>query len=90
MDQTAKEKILIEGEEVFPFVKKLDQEERNRFIENSRTRNCKKGAMVHEGETDCTGVVGILQGRVKTFMLSSKGKEVALFRLLPKDACILS
>ena len=90
MDQTAKEKILIEVEEVFPFVKKLDQEERNRFIENSRTRNFKKGAMVHEGETDCTGVVGILQGRVKTFMLSSKGKEVALFRLLPKDACILS
>jgi CRP/FNR family transcriptional regulator len=79
-----------ELEEVFPFVKRLDQKEKELIMENTRARNYKKGDIVHEGETDCTGVVGIIQGRVKTFMLSSKGKEVALFRLLPKDACILS
>lgn len=79
-----------ELEEVFPFVKRLDHEEKKLIMENTRTRKYKKGDIVHEGEIDCTGVVGIIQGRVKTFMLSSRGKEVALFRLLAKDACILS
>ena len=79
-----------ELEEAFPFVKRLDREEKELIMENTRIRKYKKGDIVHEGEIDCTGVIGIIQGRVKTFMLSSKGKEVALFRLLPKDACILS
>ena len=90
MSQTTNENRMKELEEVFPFVKRLDQKEKELIMENTRARNYKKGDIVHEGETDCTGVVGIIQGRVKTFMLSSKGKEVALFRLLPKDACILS
>lgn len=90
MSQIANDKRIRELEDVFPFVKALDEEEKNRILQNSRIRKFKKGAMVHEGENDCTGVVGILEGRVKTFMLSSKGKEVALFRLLPNDSCILS
>lgn len=90
MDQVARAKRLKELEEVFPFIRGLDEGEKDRIIDNSRSRSFKKGDMVHEGESGCTGVIGILQGRVKTFMLSAKGKEVALFRLLPKDSCILS
>lgn len=90
MNQITNENRMKELEEVFPFVKRLDHEEKKLIMENTRTRKYKKGDIVHEGEIDCTGVVGIIQGRVKTFMLSSRGKEVALFRLLAKDACILS
>lgn len=90
MNQITNENRMKELEEVFPFVKRLDHEEKKLILENTRTRKYKKGDIVHEGEIDCTGVVGIIQGRVKTFMLSSRGKEVALFRLLAKDACILS
>ena len=90
MNQIAKDKRLKEMEELFPFVKGFEEEEKKCIMENSLLRSFKKGAIVHEGKTDCTGVVGILKGRVKIFMLSPKGKEVTLFRLLPEDTCILS
>lgn len=90
MEQIARIDKLKVIEEMFPFVKGFEEDEKNQLIDNCRLRAFKKGDVVHDGETDCTGVVGIIEGRVKTFMLSSKDKEIALFRLLPNDVCILS
>lgn len=90
MSQNARDDKIKALDNLFPFVKGLDEEEGNLFIENTNLRSFKKGDLVHEGESGCTGVVGVIQGRIKSFMLSAKGKEVTLFRLLPGDSCVLS
>lgn len=74
----------------FPFVKDFTKEEMAEFTENISIRKFKKGEQIHQGEEGCTGVMAICKGRTRTYIFSSKGKEITLFRLLPQDSCILS
>lgn len=90
MEKTASTEKFKKIEGMLPFAKDLDEEEKELLLSNCNFRNFKKDGIVHDGEMECTGVVGVLKGRVKTYMISPKGKEIALFRLLPDDACILS
>ena len=50
----------------------------------------KKGDNIHGGGLHCTGVLGIISGRLRVYLLSDEGKEVSLFRLLENDVCMLS
>ena len=85
-----KAEILDRLEDYFPFVEEFTREERKELEENLSLRKFKKGEQVHQGEEGCTGVMSIAKGRTKTYIFSSKGKEITLFRLLPQDSCILS
>ena len=50
----------------------------------------KKGAFVHSGGSECVGVLLLLEGEIRTFLLSDEGREVTLFRLYPGGLCVLS
>lgn len=76
--------------EMFPFWKDLTEEEKEEIVQNTNVQKRAKGDLIHGGGSDCTGVIGIKSGRLRTYLLSDEGKEVTLFRLLPGDCCILS
>lgn len=38
----------------------------------------------------CLGLVYVLSGGVRAYLLSEEGREVTLFRLKPDDVCVLS
>jgi len=85
-----KEEVFERLDEYFPFVKAFTEEEMAELKENLSIRKYKRGEQIHQGEEGCTGVMAICKGRTRTYIFSSKGKEITLFRLLPQDTCILS
>ena len=74
----------------FPFWKKLPIQDQELLESAAAIRKYKKGENVHGGGLHCTGVVGIVTGRLRVYLLSPEGKEVTLFRLLEHDVCMLS
>jgi CRP/FNR family transcriptional regulator len=50
----------------------------------------KKGEAVYSGESDCAGVVLLLSGALRTYMVSEEGREITLFRQSGGDVCILA
>lgn len=77
-------------ESSFAFWDKLSEPQRQTIKENAQLRTYKAGEIVHDGGRECTGVLSLLSGRLRTFLLSDSGKEVTLFRLTEGDICMLS
>lgn len=85
------DKIKYEAElaKIFPFWDKLEQNEKDKILLNTLTAEYDKGQMLHGGN-QCTGLLIVLTGELRVFLLSEEGKEVTLYRLLPGDMCMLS
>ena len=49
-----------------------------------------KGATLHGGNRDCTGLLVVESGQLRVFLLSDEGREVTLYRLFERDICLLS
>jgi len=75
---------------LFPFWKKISPQDQERLIAGTILKKYKRGESVHGGGLHCTGVIGIVTGRLRVYLLSEEGKEVTLFRLLEHDVCVLS
>lgn len=48
------------------------------------------GGQMHRGSEDCVGLFIIQSGQVRTYILSSGGKEITLTRLFRGDVCLFS
>ncbi len=51
---------------------------------------CKKGTIIHNGNLDCTGLLLVKSGQLRTYILSDEGREITLYRLFDMDMCLLS
>lgn len=76
--------------EVFPFWENLSDVEKEYVLANAQHRQYKAGDIIHDGQHECTGVLGVIRGRLRSFLLSDSGKEITLFRLIEEDTCMLS
>lgn len=76
--------------EHFPFWEKLSAQEKELLCENTSSAKYEKGANIHGGMSNCTGVLLVKSGCLRTYMLSEEGKEITLYRLYPGDVCVLS
>ena len=76
-------------EKTFPFWNVLTEADKNSLLHASQQVCFKKGANVHDGN-ECTGVILVISGSLRLYMLSEDGKEVTLCRLFSGDTCILS
>ena len=63
----------------------MDTMRRSAFI-----RHYEKGAFVHSNDVECLGMLFVLSGEIRTYLLSEEGREVTLFRLYPGQLCVLS
>ncbi|QHI72119.1 Crp/Fnr family transcriptional regulator [Aminipila terrae] len=75
---------------LYPFWDKLTPPHKAEMAANTVLRTYEPGEIVHGGGQECTGVLGVISGRLRTFMLSDEGKEITLFRLIDGDNCMLS
>lgn len=75
---------------IFPFWDKLTQDEKNRLCTNSSEVKYKKGATIHSGSNECTGVIIVKSGCVRTYLLSDEGREITLYRMHKGSICMLS
>lgn len=77
-------------EEYFPFWKQITGEQREQFNRCAIKKNIKKGTTVYQGEDECIGILIVEKGQLRVFTISEEGKEITLYRLLPRDVCLLS
>lgn len=76
--------------EYFSFWEHLSDEQKEYLVNNSRKHTYQKGEMVHSGNTECLGILLVLKGSLRTYMVSEEGREIVLFRMVNKQACVLS
>ncbi|MBP1744587.1 MAG: Crp family transcriptional regulator [Firmicutes bacterium] len=72
------------------FWERLTPLQRKILTEDARAYSYEAGNALHFGEHDCIGVLIVISGTLRTYMLSEEGKEVTLYRLNKGDVCVLS
>lgn len=85
-----KEPIPMNYADYIPVWNKLDENQRNTIISSSVRRTFKKGAFLHHGSSECTGLMLILLGQIRAYTTSSDGREITLYRLFDRDICLFS
>ena len=73
-----------------PFWSLLTEREQETVRRSAVTRRYEKGALIHDGGSECLGMLLVLSGEIRTYLLSDEGREVTLYRLYPDDLCVLS
>ena len=76
-------------EATFPFYCGLSDTDKSTLLRSSQRVKFSKSDNVHNGN-DCTGVVLVLRGSLRLYMLSDEGKEITLYRIFAGDMCMLS
>ena len=76
--------------ERLPLWKLLTDSEKELVQQNAVIRRYKKGTRVYSSERECLGMLFVMQGEMRTYLLSEEGREVTLFRIYPNDLCVLS
>ncbi len=76
--------------ERLPFWAKLSTKDQEQLTESAHIERYKKGEMIHRTDTECKGLILILSGQMRIYILSEEGREVTLFRLHQNETCALS
>ncbi|HIT44091.1 TPA: Crp/Fnr family transcriptional regulator, partial [Candidatus Avacholeplasma faecigallinarum] len=58
---------------------KLTQEERKMIIDGSVINKFEKSTMVYKNESNCKGIMIILSGQLRVYLMSDEGREVTLY-----------
>ena len=74
----------------FPIWDKLLPAQQELLTNSAVSRTVKKGAVIHSGSMDCTGLLLVQQGQLRAYILSDEGREVTLYRLFDRDICLFS
>ena len=80
----------MEFAEYFPIWDKLTPTQQQTLEQTATLRSVPKGTVVHNGSADCIGFLVVRSGQLRVYILSDKGREVTLYRLFPRDLCLLS
>lgn len=76
-----------------PFWDKLTEEERLNAMQSVVIKSYEAGQMLHgscDGGGSCLGMVYVLDGELRTFIVSPEGREVTLFKLIDDDYCVFA
>ena len=74
----------------FPIWYKLAPGHQEMLLDNLTERNIKKGAVIHNGDMDCTGLLLVRSGQLRAYILSAEGREITVYRLFDRDLCLFS
>lgn len=80
----------MEFSEYFPVWDNMTPQQQQAVSASLVSRSVKKGALLHNGGADCTGLLLIKTGQLRAFILSKEGREVTLYRLFDRDLCLFS
>ena len=73
-----------------PYWGDLTDAERDAVARHAVVRHYPKGSVIHSGGSACLGMICVLHGSLRTYLLSEEGREITLFRLETGDPCVLS
>lgn len=74
----------------FPIWNKLSPAHQKQIAGAAIYRSVKKGTVIHNGNTDCTGLLLVRSGQLRAYILSDEGREITIYRLFDRDMCLFS
>ncbi len=80
----------MEFQNYFPIWNKLTDDEQKAMLDRLYTRTVKKGTVLHDGTSECTGLFLIKTGQLRAYILSDEGREITIYRLFDRDICLFS
>ena len=80
----------MEFQNYFPVWNKLNAVQQGQILGTLITRTVKKGTVIHNGSSDCMGLLLIRSGQLRASMLSDEGREITIYRLFDRDMCLFS
>lgn len=75
---------------IVPFWQELTDSQRALLTERSHRMHASAGAHVQDAGHSCAGVIFVMSGRLRAFMLSEQGREVTLFHVHADECCVLA
>lgn len=73
-----------------PFWNLLTDKEKEILKDNTIERTYTKGSTVFDNSSSCLGLLNVISGQVRAYLVSDEGKEVTIFKLEDNDLCVLS
>ena len=73
-----------------PFWDKLTKPEQDLVLSSAVIQKYDAGQMIHTCDKQCVGLVYVISGNVRLYLLSEEGREVTLFHVLAGDTCVIS
>lgn len=73
----------------FPLNKYLSPSDRAVVRQNMRIQDVEAGTVLFDS-TSCKGVLVVIRGVVRVYIVSESGREITLYRLFENDVCTLS
>lgn len=80
----------MEFQDYFPVWEKLTFVQQQQLKGSAISRTVKNGTVLHNGNLDCTGLLLIRHGQLRSYILSDEGREITLYRLFDRDICLFS
>lgn len=77
-------------QEYFPVWNRLSAPHQKLLQDTVISRMIPKETIVHNGSTDCTGLMLLKNGQLRAYILSEEGREVTIYRLFERDLCLFS
>ena len=68
-----------------PFWDKLTKPEQDLVLSSAVIQKYDAGQMIHTCDKQCVGLVYVISGNVRLYLLSEEGREVTLFHVLAAD-----
>ena len=76
--------------EEIPFWNDLTAAEQATVREHSEVRIFPEGSQIYGGDSSCLGMITLLRGGIRVYILSEEGREITLFRIGAGESCVLS
>jgi len=76
-----------------PYWSMLTEAQQQAVARAAVLRHYRPGTLLHgncDGGGSCLGMIYIVSGEVRTFLLSENGREITLFRIAAGESCVLS
>lgn len=73
-----------------PVFNKLTKSQQETLTKAAFVHKFQKNEILHNGSSDCTGLILVLSGQLRAFTISDDGKEITMYRLFERDICLFS
>lgn len=76
--------------QALPFWSHLNPQEQALFRDTAVPSTVPKGTITHRADQDCRGIMLVLAGQLRAYIVSEEGREVTLYRVQAGETCVLS
>ena len=74
----------------FPVWDRLTPAQQQTLSASVREKIIPRGTVIHNGSSDCMGLMLVQSGQLRAYILSDEGREITLYRLFDRDFCLFS